>query len=85
MPIHLGSRIRDAQGKEMLAVEVFAHAIMYLKKQIEDTIKESLPAYYADEICYILTCPAIWSEQSKLFMKTAAKYVKNTSMTYNTS
>lgn len=75
-PIHRDSQIRDEQGKEMLAVDVFAHAIMYLKKQIENTIQERLPSYVKD-ICYILTCPAIWSEQSKLFMKEAAKRVSS--------
>lgn len=59
----------------MPAVGVFAHAIKYLKDHIETIIGEKLAPQYSKEVFYILTCPAIWSEQSKLFMKTAAIHV----------
>ena len=76
-PIHLGSKLTDEQNKELPAVYVFAHALKYLKQKIETFVSEKLHARFAEEICYILTCPAIWSEQSKLFMKTAAMHVSS--------
>lgn len=60
----------------MLAIDVFAHAIAFMKKHIEKNLCDSLSKQFAEEVYYVITCPAIWREQAKLFMRTAAKFVR---------
>lgn len=70
------SKICDETGKEMLAINVFAHAISFMKGHIEATLQEKLPKQFADDICYVITCPTIWKEHAKQFMRVAANYVR---------
>lgn len=59
----------------MKAVDVFAHAIKFMKDHIVHTIDEKLPSKFGSDVCYVITCPAIWSEQAKEFMRVAAMHV----------
>lgn len=70
--------ISDETGKELPATDVFAHSIWFVKSDIEKRLKEAnVSMQLPDDVHYILTCPAIWCEQSKLFMRHAAMLVRN--------
>ncbi|CAH1264037.1 HSPA12B [Branchiostoma lanceolatum] len=59
--------IEDVNGKKLPALDVFAHALRYLKDHMlkATTLKN-------DDICWVLTVPAIWDDSAKQFMRQAA-------------
>ncbi|XP_062578755.1 heat shock 70 kDa protein 12B-like [Saccostrea cucullata] len=63
--------IEDVNGKPMKALIVFQAAIKYLKEHFLANIKK-FQAVLDDEIQYVLTVPAIWSDSAKKFMRLAA-------------
>jgi hypothetical protein len=52
---------------------VFQHTFAYFKSQIEMRLKSLNPKLCLDKrILFVLTCPTIWNQSAKEFMKTAA-------------
>lgn len=79
-------KITAANGKKMSAMKVFSEAIRYLKEQLDQTLAKSLEVKktgggagqrnsWADDIRWVLTVPAIWSNEAKQFMRMAAEKV----------
>jgi hypothetical protein len=69
-------------GKKMPAVRVFSEAIRFLKEHLDKTLarkiettESSQQISWADDIRWILTVPAIWSNEAKQFMRVAAEQV----------
>lgn len=68
--------IQENPNKTVLAQDVFASAIQALKeKAIDDMRRNGTPAS-VEEIRWILTVPAIWADDAKLFMRESASLVK---------
>lgn len=69
------SILLDDKGKSLSAMTVFSAIISYLRRQAVSKINErSIGAGFMDEeISWVLTVPAIWSDQAKKFMREAAK------------
>ncbi|XP_052076103.1 heat shock 70 kDa protein 12B-like [Mytilus californianus] len=64
--------IKDDNGKEMSALEILSLVIKCLKNQLLETLKsEKNIEVYNDEIHWVLTVPAIWTESGKQFMREA--------------
>jgi len=62
-------------GKKMKAMNVFAGAIQYLKQHLIDSINQRNAAnkVNVNNIKWVLTVPAIWSDAAKHFMREAAE------------
>lgn len=60
---------------EVRALDIFSFAIKYLKERAEEKLSRSLKNVKANDIHYVLTVPAIWNDQAKLFMRRAAEKV----------
>lgn len=54
------------------AIDIFKHAIKALKDHFEEAAKGRGVVFKPEEVLYVLTVPAIWSETAKEFMKKAA-------------
>lgn len=68
--------IEDEQGKPMSALIVFAESIRYLKDQfLQNTQVQGLKFDPNNDIHWVLTVPAIWTDRAKQFMREAAKQV----------
>ncbi|CAG2196300.1 unnamed protein product [Mytilus edulis] len=66
--------IKDISGKkEMKAVDVFAACIEYLKNATFTRAKEQIPKLEEEDIHWVLTVPAIWTEAARQFMIDAAE------------
>lgn len=65
-------RLTDDQGKKMLAKDVFAAAIQYLKNDLLETMKQRAPDFQETDVMWIITVPTIWKYGAKQFMKEAA-------------
>eukprot|EP00058_Branchiostoma_floridae_P006842 XP_002592330.1 hypothetical protein BRAFLDRAFT_240194 [Branchiostoma floridae] len=67
--------IKDVNGKKLPALDIFAHAMRYLKDHMLNAIKVTVGSEKAiknDDICWVLTVPAIWDDSAKQFMRQAA-------------
>lgn len=60
-------------GKPMLALDIFAKSLEYLKNTALERIhKQSGVEYTAKEVRWVVTVPAIWKQSAKQFMREAA-------------
>ena len=64
-------RIRALSGEEWDAVRVFAACLRYIKDHAIKRMREKL-AVTANDVFWVLTVPAIWSDASKQLMRDAA-------------
>ncbi|XP_061164053.1 heat shock 70 kDa protein 12B-like [Saccostrea echinata] len=69
------TKVSDIKGRELPAVEVFAHAIRYLKDHLIMEIESKDTSVIVKEcnITWVLTVPAIWDDPAKQFMRKAAE------------
>ncbi|XP_060582437.1 heat shock 70 kDa protein 12B-like [Ruditapes philippinarum] len=68
-----GMTIEDEMGKSMVAINVFAMTIDYLVGDIMKSVNNKLTsALEKDEVHWVLTVPAIWTDGAKQFMREAA-------------
>ncbi|XP_045215508.2 heat shock 70 kDa protein 12B-like [Mercenaria mercenaria] len=64
--------LTDLNGKELLAMDVFAMAIKYLANDVLQQANRGISGILVpSEIHWVLTVPAIWSDAAKQFMKEA--------------
>ena len=67
--------LEDETGKEIEAMTVFTESIRYLKNLFLISFVNSRPDLQEQDVLYVLTVPAIWSDPSKQFMRNAAEQV----------
>ncbi|KAL4230096.1 Heat shock 70 kDa protein 12A [Mactra antiquata] len=65
--------IVDANNHSMKALEVIAISINYLKNHLKKVVDNRIKSIEEDDIHWVLTVPAIWSDGSKQFMREAAE------------
>ncbi|XP_021345557.1 heat shock 70 kDa protein 12B-like isoform X2 [Mizuhopecten yessoensis] len=66
-------KLKDAHGNSMAAMDIFSDAIRYLKDHFLTTLNNSVKGTSEDDVHWILTVPAIWSDAAKQFMREAAE------------
>lgn len=76
----LDTVIEEERGKKMEALDVFCIAIKYMKDQVIRKIQSRFFGATDKDVRFVLTVPSIWSDQAKIFMKTAAEQVKYISL-----
>lgn len=67
--------IQDNPNKTMLAQDVVASIIQALRKNALEEMKRNGTQASEDEIRWVLTVPAIWPDDAKLFMRESAAQV----------
>lgn len=67
-----GTKIKEVGKKEMLALDVFAESIRYLKQHAVDEMSKHNRVRHED-IQWVLTVPAIWDDSARQFMRLAAQ------------
>ena len=71
--LHKGVEIQAANGKKMLALKVFAHALRFFKNHcLQELSDQSSTRIVNDDIRWVITVPAIWRQPAKQFMRHAA-------------
>lgn len=66
-------KVSDIRGRELPAVTVFAYAIKYFKDHLLHHVEwTGFGTLKNDDICWVLTVPAIWDNRAKFFMREAA-------------
>jgi len=77
------SKLKDATGKQMKALDVFCIVFSHLKQIILQHINMSKAASFSitsDDVGWMITIPAIWTDEARQFMREAAT---NAGMTKN--
>nr|XP_022296996.1 heat shock 70 kDa protein 12A-like [Crassostrea virginica]XP_022296997.1 heat shock 70 kDa protein 12A-like [Crassostrea virginica] len=64
--------IEDETGKQLPALIVFCESLKFLKQSLLEEAKKQQTDIGVDDIKWILTVPAIWSDPAKAFMRRAA-------------
>ena len=67
-----GWLIEDETGKQLPALVVFSESIKYLKDTLLEEANKQQTDIRTEDIKWILTVPAIWSDPAKTFMRRAA-------------
>lgn len=68
--------IRDATGKKVPALDLFAHVIRYLKNHLLNVLDIKGITVTNKDVHWVLPVPAIWKKSAKQFMREAANKVK---------
>lgn len=70
------TEVEDDGGKKVSALLVFTEAIRYLRNHLLSDLKKRNLDVPDNQIKWVLTVPAIWSDPAKQFMRTAAERVR---------
>lgn len=62
----------SVDGREMPLMEIIKHTLLFISQQAMQKLKEQIGKLVASKIRWVLTVPALWSEEHKLFMRKAA-------------
>lgn len=68
-------KIKDISGKELDALTVFSRSIQFFREDFLATKANTLDIK-ENEMGWIITVPAIWSDSAKKFMRQAAEKVR---------
>lgn len=76
--LHRNTLVEDMTGKKMRALDIFSISINTLKNTMLKTMNMRLADGMISEkdIDFVLTVPAIWGDEAKLFMREAAIQVR---------
>lgn len=67
--------LKEMGGKTMKAMLVFAFCIEYIKDRVLERLHQATDSLNDDDVRWVLTVPAIWSDQARQFMIEAAAKV----------
>ncbi|CAC5408537.1 unnamed protein product [Mytilus coruscus] len=65
--------LEDITGKSVPAIDVFALSIKALVNHLMDALESRGTGVISNDIQWVLTVPAIWTDNSKLFMRKSAE------------
>ncbi|XP_052818083.1 heat shock 70 kDa protein 12A-like [Mya arenaria] len=68
-------KIKDLKGKELLAIDVFSKVIKHLSEELNEQLRKQVTGIDPDDVLWVITIPAIWSDAAKQFMREAANKV----------
>ncbi|XP_060589159.1 heat shock 70 kDa protein 12A-like [Ruditapes philippinarum] len=71
--LKLDTKLSDVHGKELAALQVFTAVINHIKEKFYEEMRNSRAGFDEDnDVQWVLTVPAIWSDSAKQFMRKAA-------------
>ena len=65
-------QVYDTENKPLLALELLSIVIRHLKEEMLRTIRLQRENVSDDDVMYVMTVPAIWSDAAKQLMREAA-------------
>ena len=67
-------QIYDTENKPMAALDVLSIVLRYLKEAILKKVRLQKTDIADDDVKYVITVPAIWSDAAKQMMREAATH-----------
>ncbi|XP_052818220.1 heat shock 70 kDa protein 12A-like [Mya arenaria] len=66
------TKIKDLNGKELPAIDVFSKVIKHISEDLYQKLGKKTTGVSPDDVLWVITIPAIWSDAAKQFMREAA-------------
>jgi hypothetical protein len=80
------TEIKAANGKPMKAIDVFSYSLRFFKEHVVEELSDQMSTKLVDnDICWVITVPAIWKAGAKQFMRKAAYDVSLQGCLFNNS
>eukprot|EP01017_Pseudomicrothorax_dubius_P031663 TRINITY_DN4064_c0_g1_i2.p1 TRINITY_DN4064_c0_g1~~TRINITY_DN4064_c0_g1_i2.p1 ORF type:complete len:496 (-),score=121.44 TRINITY_DN4064_c0_g1_i2:162-1649(-) len=70
--LHMSPIARSVDGREMPLMSLVAETLRYIASKALEKLREQIGKVVPAKIRWVLTVPALWSEEHKLFMRKAA-------------
>lgn len=70
--LHMHTNAKAIDGREMPLLKVVEHTLRFISTQALSKLKEQVGKIVPAKIRWVLTVPALWSEEHKQFMRKAA-------------
>lgn len=70
--LHMHTHAKSIDGREMPLLAVVEHTLRFISQQALKKLREQVGKVVPAKIRWVLTVPALWSEEHKLFMRKAA-------------
>ena len=70
--LHMHENARSVDGREMPLMKVISESLRYMADKAIEKLTEQIGKVVKTRIRWVLTVPALWSEEHKLFMRKAA-------------
>ncbi|KRX06777.1 hypothetical protein PPERSA_09179 [Pseudocohnilembus persalinus] len=71
--LHLNQNAKSEDGREMSLLKVISETLKFISQKALAKLKEQVGKIVPAKIRWVLTVPALWSEQHKHFMKHSAQ------------
>jgi len=68
--------LKDKTGKQCSAVEVFTLSMKYVVDHLMKELKRRFGSFKCDDILWVLTVPAAWTDSGKQLMRESAEKVR---------
>ena len=78
-PLNTGMKLVDQLGKVLPAIKVFSASIWFLAKDMFSDLEKRFQDIRLGDIRWVITVPAIWTDQAKYLMREYALQVKRSS------
>ena len=70
--LHMDPNARSADGRELPLMKVISESLKYIAEKALEKLSEQVGKIVSTKIRWVLTVPALWSEEHKHFMRKAA-------------
>ena len=70
--LHLHENARSVDGREMPLMKVISESLKFIADKAMQKLQEQIGKVVKAKIRWVLTVPALWSEEHKQFMRKAA-------------
>ena len=64
--------VKSLDGREMPLMKVISESLRFISEKAIEKLKEQIGSVKKERIRWVITVPALWTEEHKLFMKNAA-------------
>jgi hypothetical protein len=75
-PLNTGMKLVDQMGRVLPAINVFSASIRFLAEDMFSDLKRRFQDIRPGDIRWVITVPAIWTDQAKYLMRESALQVR---------
>ena len=68
----MDANARSVDGRELSLMKVISESLRYISEKALEKLQEQIGKVVSTKIRWVLTVPALWSEEHKHFMRKAA-------------
>lgn len=70
--LHMDSHAKSVDGRQLPLMKVISQSLKYIAEKALEKLSEQVGKVVSTKIRWVLTVPALWSEEHKHFMRKAA-------------